>query len=277
MSEYLFKKIIDECTEHGVNLICLFKDGDPVLHPKIDEFIKYAKDKNSAKNITIATGANALNPDLSKKIILSGLDTIFFSVDSLTEEKYKKIKGTDNYGKVLENIFDFVRIKENLKSVTPRIIVKMLATDIVKDDVEFFIRLWINIADLVLIDKEITIWDGTNQRVNDLIKNMENYNFEKPKTRYPCNRPWYMISVYSDGKVTICPEDWDQKMIIGDVNDDSLFNIWNGDKLNLIKKYHIEGKWDKLSTCQFCEAHNLKNMGNWFRENKDKALSQKGI
>lgn len=276
MSEELFRKIIDECAEHKkTNLINLFKDGDPILHPKLPEFIKYAKEKKAAKTICIATGGGALNPDLSKEIILSGLDEIFFSVDALTEEQYKEIKGVDNYGRVLKNIFDFVKTREKLKSRTPKIIVKMLATDIVQDDIELFVRLWINVADWVLIDREVNIWDGTNNRVNELMLNMKNYDYKKSEIRYPCNRPWYMASIYADGKVTVCPEDWDQKMIIGDMKNDSLFNIWNGEELNLIKKCHIDGAWEQLPACQSCDAHIIKNMGNWFRENKEKALRRK--
>jgi len=276
MDENLYKKIIDECAKYSrTNLIYLFKDGDPVLHPQIAKFIKYAKDKKAAKMITISTSANMLTPELSKEIILSGLDEIFFSVDALTEDTYEKIKGTESYGKVLKNIFDFVKIKESFHKSKPTVIVKMLVTDTVKSDIGFFVRLWQNIADRVLIDKELNIWDGTSKEVNNFITSMNGYDFKKPSTRFPCNRPWYLASIYSDGKVTVCPEDWNQKMIIGDLNKETLYDIWNGDKLNEIRRMHIDGECDKLAACKTCEAWVLKNMGDWFRVNRVKALQRK--
>lgn len=108
---------------------------------------------------------------MSKQIIESGLDEISFSVDALTCDTYRQIKGTDNYSVVLKNIFDFIRIRERHNRTTPRIKIKMLATDLVQNDIDLFIRLWLNVADEVVIDREITIWDGNNKRVTDLKKN----------------------------------------------------------------------------------------------------------
>lgn len=276
MPEVLFKKIIDECSlQQKVKTIFLFKDGDPVLCPDLPMYIQYAKEKKAAEHLMIATSANALNPELSEKIILSGLDEISFSVDALTENKYSQIKQTSNYGNVLRNIFDFVRIKEKLKSDKPTINAKMLYTDIVADDVDLFIRMWINIVDSVVIDKELNIWDGTNNRVNALMENMNNYDFPVPEKRYPCNRPWYMACVHSDGKVGVCPEDWNQNMIIGDLNDNSLEEIWNGPLLRKIKEHHINGDYSDLSSCRGCEAWVLKNQKDWFEKNRDVALRQK--
>ncbi len=276
MSEGLYHKIIDECARHkSVNSIALFKDGDPILYPTLCESITYAKERNAAKSISISTSGNSLNPDLSRKIIQSGLDEIFFSLDALTFDKYSKIKGTDNYAVVIKNILDFVRIRDSLNQTTPKVIIKMLALDSVQEDIDLFVRLWVNIADQVLIDREINIWDGTNKRVNDLLLDMKNYPRKDTSRKYPCNRPWYMMAIYADGKVTVCPEDWDQKMIIGDINHDTISDIWNGDALYNIKKCHVEGNLEKLPTCNTCDALYMKNIGTWFSDNKEKALKRR--
>ena len=278
MPEKLFKKLIDECAlKKKIKTMFFFKDGDPVLAPKLPAFIKYAKEKKAAEHLMIATSGNALNAELSKKLILSGLDEISFSIDALTEEKYKQIKQTEFYGKVLKNIFEFVRIREGLNQKKPQINAKILYTDMVSEDIDLFIRMWINVADTVVVDKELNIWDGSNKRVTDLINNMDNYNFSVPEDRFPCNRPWYMACIHVDGKVGVCPEDWNQNMIIGDLNNDTLENIWNGDKLREIKRAHIEGDYKNLDSCRNCEAWVLKNQKNWFKENKEIALRQKSF
>jgi|GEM_PF-2721648 len=274
MEEKIFYKIMDECAKYMPNVIYLFKDGDPILHPELCKYITYAKKVKAAKNITISTSANALTPELSQKIIESGLDEIFFSVDSLTEDKYKILKGTDKYSTVLSNIFSFIKIKEKMKSRTPNVTVKILATDLVMDDIALFERMWKNIADTVLIDRELSIWDGTNKQVIDFIGTMKNYNFIKPVKRFPCNRPWYMSCIYVDGKMGVCPEDWDQKTIVGDVTRDTIYDIWHDDKLNQFKCKHIDGEWESLPACYNCGAWMTKNMGNWFVANRERALSR---
>ena len=51
MEEELFKKIVDECIENkaGIRLIGL---GEPFLHKKIIDFVKYVKNKKGNLNIT---------------------------------------------------------------------------------------------------------------------------------------------------------------------------------------------------------------------------------
>lgn len=83
-----------------------------------------------------------------------------------------------------------------------------------------------------------------------------------------------MLAIYADGEVTICPEDWDQMMIIGDVTNESIYDIWHREKLYYIKTCQIDGDWEQLPACRSCEAHYLKNLGNWFGENKEIALKR---
>jgi radical SAM protein with 4Fe4S-binding SPASM domain len=272
----LYKKIIDECSANKkVSTINLFKDGDPILAPDIAWMIRYAKEKQAAEKIVIATSGNALNKELSREIILSGLDDICFSLDALTEAQYKTIKGTENYGRVLANIFDFIKIRDALGSPTPSITVKALATHDIADDLDLFVRMWINLADYVLIDREFNAWDGTSQEINEQFKDVIEATYKTTAPRYPCNRPWYMASIYADGKVTVCPEDWAQRMILGDLNSESLYDIWHGDKLHAVKRKHIENDYADLEACRHCQGHILRNCGDWFVKNKDLALARR--
>jgi len=68
MEEKLFYKIIDQCSDLGVPSIKLNWRGEPLLHPKLPEFIKYAKEKGILE-VIINTNAVTLDEKLSKKII----------------------------------------------------------------------------------------------------------------------------------------------------------------------------------------------------------------
>ncbi|GAI28295.1 unnamed protein product, partial [marine sediment metagenome] len=112
----LYKKIINEATG-SVYDINLFHRGEPLLHPKLIPIISYAKSRGIKTRIH--TNATLLNPELSKKIILSGLDLISFSFDGYTEKTYEKNRIGASYEKSLNNIIDFLRIKKELKSKKP--------------------------------------------------------------------------------------------------------------------------------------------------------------
>ena len=68
MSERLFYKIIDEIKDLEVPSIKLNWRGEPMLHPKIFDFIKFAK-QNKILDIIINTNATHLNEKNVKKLL----------------------------------------------------------------------------------------------------------------------------------------------------------------------------------------------------------------
>ena len=54
--------------------------------------------------MTFTTNATLLNDTISKKIIDSGVDVVFFSVDGASKETFEKIRVGANFERVKENI-----------------------------------------------------------------------------------------------------------------------------------------------------------------------------
>ena len=61
------------------------------MHPKLSNFIKYAKEKGILETI-INTNATNLTIENSNKLIESGLDLIIYSFDGGTKETYEKMR-----------------------------------------------------------------------------------------------------------------------------------------------------------------------------------------
>jgi radical SAM protein with 4Fe4S-binding SPASM domain len=103
----LYKKIIDESI--GMNVIfSLF--GEPLMHPDFLKMIDYAK--GGKVNITLYTNALNLNEEISTAILENhSITTIFFSLDAATPQTYRRIKGSDEYEKVIQNIHRFLKMR----------------------------------------------------------------------------------------------------------------------------------------------------------------------
>ena len=67
-----------------------------------------------------------------------------------------------------------------------------------------------------------------------------------------CSRPYQYITIIHTGEVILCPEDMYASCIMGDLNNNSLLEIWNNEKFlhyrNTLKK---EGR-KSLNPCQNC-------------------------
>ena len=89
MKEELFKKIIKQIEELEVPSIKLNWRGEPLLNPKILEFIDLAK-KAGVIEVSINTNATTLDEKKAEKLINSGLDQIIFSFDGGSKKTYEK-------------------------------------------------------------------------------------------------------------------------------------------------------------------------------------------
>ena len=119
----LYKKIIDEISGkvHDVNL---FHRGEPLLNKNIIPMIAYAS-KNGIKT-RIHTNATLMDKELSKDMILAGLDLISFSFDGYTKDVYEKNRVGADFNESLTNIIEFLKIKKQLKSKKPYTIIQSI-------------------------------------------------------------------------------------------------------------------------------------------------------
>ncbi|MFH1581667.1 MAG: radical SAM/SPASM domain-containing protein [Pseudomonadota bacterium] len=69
----------------------------------------------------------------------------------------------------------------------------------------------------------------------------------------PCYYPFSQITINFDGKVLLCTHDWNKRISVGDVNDSSLLEVWNNDRLKKIRMDLARANRD-FSPCNLCNV-----------------------
>lgn len=275
----LFKKIIDELHKNKVLLRKLFLHwmGEPLLNESFNKMIAYAKKKNIAEMVVMASNLIALDEDKAERLVKSGLDELFVSLDAVRQETYDKIKGNSaSLEKVEDSIYRLVETRKKMGSSLPYIRLKILKSSVNRDEIEEFKDKWSPVVDEIYVEEDLNAWNGTNQDVNKNIKGDPLYK-EKAGAddgRWPCDRLWYQLAISQDGFVSPCIADWNGTGFIGNVKNESVFDIWHSPKLKEMRRKHIDGKYGELEMCKDCQRWQLTNLKNWLKENKDKALKQ---
>ena len=154
-----------------------------MLHPKLSDFIKYAKQKGIIETI-INTNATKLNSKLSEKLINSGLDILIFSFDGGTKETYEKLRPgrfkENKFDDIYENIKNFKKIKENLNSILPITKVQMVLTEQTSNEQEQFFELFNDYVDDVSV-KQYTERGGDLEYLKENLLKEKNKFFPKDK------------------------------------------------------------------------------------------------
>lgn len=253
----MYKKIIRDLKEFDkpINILRLYKEGEPLLNKNFVSMVKYAKDNNVAKRIDTTTNGYLLNPTLNKELLSAGLDAIFISINGMsTEQLHKFAKVNIDFEKYVENIKDFYNMKEKL-NVRCEICIKTNGELLTEEDKEKFYDTFGNYADRIFIENIINCWPNYNVEANANIKISKErgiYNQPLDGEVQVCPYIFYMATINSDGTVSLCFLDWEHKLIIGDLKRQSLKDVWNGEKLLQYRLDHLKCKRKENDVCRNC-------------------------
>ncbi len=246
----LFTSLIDQIGPdvHDVNL---HHRGEPTLHPKLAEMIRYA-DQRGVK-VKLHTNGTTLTEKLSEALILSGLRLISFSFDGYTAEAYESVRIGADFRKTLGNIHRFLEMKRTLGCDEPRTVMEVMELDdrpLAPEAKKVFIRSLKDRGLDRLIVKRPHNWAGSV-----LSHEMETSTFSA------CTFPWHALVVLWDGRVGSCPHDFFAEIVYGDARETSLAELFNSDRIYLLREQMTAGSADTLgSPCRACDSIRRKRI-----------------
>jgi MoaA/NifB/PqqE/SkfB family radical SAM enzyme len=244
----LYTAIIDEIAPFA-EAVVLHSWGEPLLHKRIIEMIRYAKERNLA--VETSTNATRLTEPVARQLLESGLDRIYLSMDGLTKETYEKVRVKGKFEEVLGNIERFLDLKHELGSPIEADvqIVRLSETD---SEVQDFIARWKNShADIINV-KELDTWGGQIDDVSQLA--VEPDVSTDQNNRKPCPNLWYHCHIHWDGVLVSCSRDYDAVTPLGNVRNGGVLKTWHGARMRAMRRWHVEGN--------FC-AHQCVNCTEW--------------
>jgi MoaA/NifB/PqqE/SkfB family radical SAM enzyme len=248
----LYKRIIDECADYDVRRLQLNNIGEPLMDPLIMKRIGYAK-KNGLRGIRIFTNASLLDQKRAKEIFTSGLDLLIISLDGVTKDAYEGVRRGLNFDVVVKNIKEFLEMKKCEEIDKPKVELHMTVLNKNNSQTEKFIKEYKNLADAVTV----TIahdWAGQTNTGEEYIKE------SKKIRRRPCRRLWFDFNIFWNGLVPLCCLDYEGKIILGNVNEEKIYDIWNGERFKIVREAHLKNQIDKISLCRTC-----KERVSWWR------------
>ena len=254
MSFDLFKRIVNEAVELNIENMGLYTTGESFLHPEIFKFIEYAK-KKKIKYVYITTNGQALDAEKIKNIFKSGLDSIKFSIDAGSKEKYEALKTGANWQKLIDVIKEVRATRDKLKSdliiFASFIVMADNYSDLIKYN-EVFGSL-VDETNFTFIGNQGSQVDPSNLYPESILRKIKNFNLPK-KQWHPCNLLWNRFVVTYEGFLTICCIDFENILIYGDLNGSSLRDCWNNEKMKKFRELHKSGQFEKIPMCFNCDT-----------------------
>jgi radical SAM protein with 4Fe4S-binding SPASM domain len=245
MKTSLYRKIIDEIADFAAPLrsreIELFHFGESLLHPQLDTMVELAA--NKGLNVALSVNAPQLSQDLADRLIGAGLARLIVSIDGHDEKSYRHVRGpAADYGRAVANIRDLSQLMKNM-SRPPEVCLRIIRLKASEPFLDEFQRQWENCGIKVEI-RPFFPWADPKMAALGQV--------EKYPPGMPCPFPWQYLVVQWDGTVVPCCRDYNAVNRIGNVQDQSLREIWNSGRYEAFRRQHRTGDYDTNDFCRQC-------------------------
>lgn len=236
-----FLKKIGEVKPGSSNFsLCL--DGEPLMNKSFPEFIKIINQNNLFPRFS--SNGKLLTPNMVDELVRCGnfLAAVDFSSEA---EIFNSIRGRKG---------DYEIVYNNLKYLVD------VATHNSKIKLEIVDITHFSGIDPVPSLKKMRALFSSNSYPNIAFWSREFHNFgghvqkSSNNSKYKlCPYPWTMFAVTWDGNVVACCRDTEAKTVLGNVFNQSIYEIWHGSKYIEMRKNLINRQPDKNKACVDCD------------------------
>ena len=244
MDVSLCKKIIIDAKKFGIKEINLTFQGEPLMYKRkwFIELVKLCR-QEGLKSIVYTNGL-LLDPLYSREIIKAGMEEIRFSVDGITQEVYELNRVGGKFETVWRNMKDMVNIAKEENSN-----VKLIWQFIALRNSEHQIEKAREMANEIGIIFEVKTFA---ESVPELAP--KNINYRRKLKLLPCTDIYNQVMVYWNGDVVPCCYDLEGDEIMGNLNNSTMEEIWNGETYKHFRKRLKDSVFSLKMQPNFCKG-----------------------
>ena len=267
--------------------------GEPLMNPDLTEMVRLAKSQGCSVNTT--TNGTFFTEKRVRDIVTSGLDLVKISIDGAKAETYQRVRGEDRFDLVLDGIQRIRDAKQHLKSKTPFLRFNYVITKDNYQEISDVIRLaerlgvnavYFQILELVGIQERQEMLVGelqaeelfghmkqTLQRTRNspvhtnlpiILRKATSYwkKYQGPQeqsSHEQCIMPWFSAYITVDGYVRPCCAFSQTTGDMGNLFEDPMLKIWNGERYQRFRKAIKKGK-RPYAICKNCVPQTLTDI-----------------
>lgn len=244
----LYLKVIDELDEHGVEGVWLFHLGEPILHPVWKEIMSYVCSKKNLGMIWLSTNGFAFDEDCIDFVLNSGITFLNYSLHGTNTETFSYVSLPQCYENVRNHLEALLARKKELGK-GPVIHIQMIDQAGTRHNINEFLETFHPTGEIVSIN--------TLEYVN-----LPNNQYGLQRRRPPMVKRCARISrgdcfVVSNGDVQPCDAAYNSEILLGNVKENSLSEIWNSKIRQEILELNEREEMHKIDHCRKCTDYDL--------------------
>ena len=248
MEEALFRKIVDELRDHKVRRISPYLNNEPFLDRNIVDKLNYIREKIPDSKIVLTTNGSKLDEKTADSLIVSkSLRALYISFQGIEKEGYEEtMRGSLVFEETMKNVETLV---EKWKKAGGESLFKIYITMVATNKIDPY--------------KAVAFWKEKGVRAKWTPLENRGGNIESAQGLAPggeklkrftnCTRLYKQAYILFNGDMVLCCTDYERKVVLGNVAETSIEEVWNSKKAQGIRRLFWKGRLDQIPLCKDCE------------------------
>lgn len=242
MNENMYKKIVDQAAALGVKKFALNGYGEIFTAKKhYQDYINYLLKKVPDAKILINTNASLMKEEEAQFLIDKGIDTVHIDIDGATADTFETVRKNLKFEDVVKNTRKLIELRKAQGKEFPKVRVGMIIQKENNHEYKQHYEMWKDVADYTSSDYMVSRLGSVKKYLNEKI------------VGHPCALPFYELNIMSNGNSVMCCDDWNVEENMGNINQMTLSQIWQGKKFKEVRALHQAGRQSEISTCSKCD------------------------
>ena len=256
MRREIFYKIVEEVARENpfAELWPTFMGEAMLLRNRFFDLIRYAREAGCQK-ITLNSNGNHLDKRTIPQLLDCGVDRFIISCDAHTKETYERIRVGGLFERLYGGVNLLIDTMHRLGRSRPLIEMQFSVFNENEHEVEDFRRFWLERGVVVKIRPKV-YWSG--------IVEGGQYRVKVDENRVPCLWAMDTCAIHWNGNVVMCAIDCDGKYVAGNLEIQTIKEIWNG-PLKCVRELHGRRRFKELpEICRKCPDWSVKQAQAFF-------------
>ncbi len=253
-----FKQLVSSLPDLSDMRLVFSGMGEPLLNPALGEMLKMVA---CASTMLITSLQSNFLPDFP----FNALDQLRISVDALEAEGFANNRPGCNWKNIEAFISQTTLLKKQQPDNFPEIGVSMVRHALNEKNALNFIQYWKKVCRPIFnewffrwpftAEPEKIQWFQILGENSFLGKNKPTAKIDyTPVKRRPCQHALLSASVLWDGKISAYPFATESELLLGDLNSNSLAEIWQSEKARSLRKAHLQLDFKAMpDVCASCK------------------------
>lgn len=217
MPDELIDNIIGQLSKQDYyNRLSIYNNNEPFLDDRIFDIVRLARDKLPKAYLELKSNGKILTTDKIINIFNSGLDMLYINAYSKSGELDPNIQ----------------RIKDELKTI------RRFKGHL--EGGEYYRRIMI-------------IARSFDDVLGSRAGSSPNKQYDAGPLKKACFRPFEMMTISPKGDVSVCSEDFHYSILMGNIKQQSLSEIWESEKFMGMREKLIKGDRSCTAACSKCD------------------------